>query len=64
MNNNIIGYISSFQNKLNNLFISTGFFLKSKIIKSSHKGKSNTLFYFWVLFFKMNFFGVVTFFLS
>ena len=37
--NNVIGGISSFQNGLNNLFSSTGFYSKIKVIEGSHKGK-------------------------
>ena len=36
--NNIID-ISSFQNELNDVFSSIGFYLRSKIIESSHKGE-------------------------
>ena len=57
--NNIID-ISSFQNELNGLFSSTGFYLKSKVIEGSHKGK-NMFFNFWALL-KMYIFEVVTFF--
>ena len=45
----------------NDLFSSTGFYLKSKVIEDSHKGK-NMFFNFWELLFKMNNFEVVTFF--
>ena len=55
--------ISSFQNRLNNLFSSTGFYLKSKVIEYSHKGK-NMFFNFWALLLKMYIFAVVTFFLA
>ena len=58
--NNIID-ISSFQNGLNGLFSSTGFYLKSKVIEGSHKGK-NMFFNFWALLLKMYIFEVVTFF--
>ena len=44
--------ISSFQNGLNDLFSSTGFCLKSKVIEGSHKGK-NMFFNFWALLLKM-----------
>ena len=37
-NNNID--ISSFQNGLNNLFSSTGFYLKSKVIEGNYKGEN------------------------
>ena len=36
--NNIVN-IPSFQNVLNDLFNSTGFYLKSKVVEGSHKGK-------------------------
>ena len=55
--------ISSFQNGLNDLFTSTGFYFNSKIIEVSHKGKNN-VFNFWTLFSKMYIFEVVTFFLA
>ena len=45
----------------NDLFSSTGFYLKSKVIEDGHKGK-NMFFNFWELLFKMNNFEVVTFF--
>ena len=35
--NNIID-ISSFENGLNNIFSSTGFYLKSKVIEGNHDG--------------------------
>ena len=38
MHNNIID-ISSFQNGLDDLLNSTGFYLKSKVIEGSHKGE-------------------------
>ena len=41
IHNNIIGSISSFQNGLNNLFSSTGFYFESKVIEGSHEGKNN-----------------------
>ena len=50
--NNIIGGISSFQNGLNDLFSSTGFYFKSKVIEGSHKGKNNMFFKFWAFFFQ------------
>ena len=49
--NNIIG-ISNFQNALNDLFSSTGFYFKSKVIEGSLKGK-NMFFNFWTLLLKM-----------
>ena len=58
--NNIID-ISSFQNELNGLFSSTGFYLKSKVIEGSHKGK-NMFFNFRELFLKMYIVEIVTFF--
>ena len=48
---NIIG-ISNFQNALNDLFSSTGFYFKSKVIEGSLKGK-NMFFNFWTLLLKM-----------
>ena len=39
IHNNIID-ISSFQNGLNDLFSSTGFYLKSKVMEGSHKEKN------------------------
>ena len=63
IHNNIISGISSFQNGLNDLFSSTGFYFKSKVIEVSHKGKNN-IFNFWTLFPKMYIFEVVTFFLA
>ena len=60
MHNNIID-ISSFQNGLNVLFSSTGFYLKSKVLEGSHKGK-NMFFCFWTLLHKIYIFVVVIFF--
>ena len=60
IDNKIIG-ISSFRNGLNELFSSTGFYLKSKVIEVSQK-RENIFFYFWVLCLKMYIFDVVTFF--
>ena len=40
--------ISSFQNGLNNLFSSTGVYLKSKVRECIHKGK-NMFLNFWAL---------------
>ena len=60
IHNNIIN-ISSFQNGLNELFSSTSFYLKSKVIEGSHKGK-NMFFNFWALLLKLYIFDVVTFF--
>ena len=62
IHNNIIGSISSFQNWLNNLFSSTGFYFNSKFIEVSRQGKNNRLFNLWTLFFKMYIFEVVVFF--
>ena len=42
MRNNIIG-ISSFQNWLNDIFSSTGFYFKSKVIEDSHEEKKYIL---------------------
>ena len=36
---NNIGNISSFQNGLNDIFSSAGFYFNSKVIEGSHKGK-------------------------
>ena len=58
--NNIID-IPSFQNGLNGLFSSTGFYLKSKVIEGSHKGKK-MFFNILALLFKIYIFEVVTFF--
>ena len=60
MCNNIID-ISSFQNGLIDLFSSTGFYFKSKVIESSHKGK-NMFFNLGTLLLKTYIFEVVTFF--
>ena len=60
MCNNIID-ISSFQNGLIDLFSSTGFYFKSKVIESSHKGK-NMFFNLCTLLLKTYIFEVVTFF--
>ena len=62
LHNNIIGSISSFQNGFNDLFTSTGFYFKSKVIEGSHKGKM--FFNFWVFSLKMYIFEVVAFFLT
>ena len=62
IHNNIIGSMSGFQNRFNNLFSSTGFYFKIKVIEGSHKGKNNVFFNFWALFFKIYIFEVVTFF--
>ena len=40
--------MSSFQNGLNDLFSSTGFYFESKVIEGSHKEK-NMFFNFWAL---------------
>ena len=60
---NNINDISSFQNGLNYIFNSTGFYLKSKVIEGSHKGK-NAFFNFWAILLKMYSFEVVTFFFA
>ena len=60
MHKNIID-ISSFQNGINDLFSSTGFYLKSKVIEGSQKGR-NTFFNFWAFLLKMYIFEIVTFF--
>ena len=60
IHNNIID-ISSFQNGLNDLYSSTGFYLKSKVIEGSHKGKK-MFFNILALLFKIYIFEVVTFF--
>ena len=60
IHNNIID-ISDFQNWVNVLFSSTGFYLKSKVIEGSHKVKS-IFFNFWAPLLKMYIFEVVTFF--
>ena len=60
MHNNIID-ISSFQNRLNDLFSSTGFYLESKVIEGSRKGK-NTFFNFWALLLKIYIFQAAKFF--
>ena len=49
---NNISNISSFENGLRNLFSSTGFCLKSKVIESNHKEK-NMFLNFWTNFPKM-----------
>ena len=59
MHSNIID-ISSFQNGLNDLFSSTGFYLKSKVIEGSYKSK-NMFFNFWALLLKIYIFEIVTF---
>ena len=56
IHNNIID-ISSFQNGLNDLYSSTGFYLKSKVIEVSHKEKN-----LGALLLKMYIFEVATFF--
>ena len=60
IHNNIID-ISSFQNGLNILFSSTGFYFKSKVLEGSHKGKK-LFFNFWALLVKMYIFAVLVFF--
>ena len=57
--NNIIGSIPSFQNGLNKLFTSIGFYFKSKVIEGSLKGKN--VFLILGTFFKMYIFQVVIF---
>ena len=54
--------IASLKNELNNLFLSTGLYLKSNVLVS-HKGE-NMFFNFWALLLKMYIFAVVTFFLA
>ena len=44
----------------NDIFSTTGFYFKSKVIEGSHKGKI-CFFTFWALLFKMQIFEVVTF---
>ena len=61
IHNNVIG-ISSFQNGLQNLFSSTGFCFKSKVIEGSHKGKNMLFLSFEHLFSKCTIFMFVTFF--
>ena len=58
--NNITGRIPSFQNGLNKLFTSIGFYFKSKVIEGSLKGKNN-VFLILGTFFKMYIFQVVIF---
>ena len=41
IHNNIIDNILSFQNGLNDLFRSTGFYFKGKVIEGNHKGENN-----------------------
>ena len=53
--------ISSFQNGLNDLFSSTGFYLTSKVIEGSHNGKNMFFFNFWAFLFKIHIFQVVAF---
>ena len=60
IHNNITD-ISNFQNGLNILFVSTGFYFKSKVLEGSHKGK-NVFFNFWALLVKMYIFAVLVFF--
>ena len=56
--------ISSFQNGLNELFSSTGFYFKSKVIEGFHKGGED-VFLNYGPFFKMYvFIEVVIFFLA
>ena len=49
IHNNIISDISSFQNEFNDLFSSTGFYFKNKVIESSRKGEIMFL-SIWALF--------------
>ena len=58
---NNITDISSFQNGLKDLFSSTGFYFKIKVIADSHKGK-NVFLNFWEILLKMYIFDVVTLF--
>ena len=60
MHNNIID-MSSFQNGLNDLFSSNGFYVKIKVSERTHQGK-NRFFNFWALLLKMYIFEVVTIF--
>ena len=60
MQNKII-VISSFQTGFSDLFSSTGFYFKSKVIEGSHNRK-NMFLNFWALFLKIYIFQVVTFF--
>ena len=55
--NNVIG-ISSLQNWLYNLFNSTGFHFKSKVIEGSYKGKNMIFFNIWAILPKMYYFCV------
>ena len=50
--------VSSFQNWLNDLFSSTGFYFESNVIEGSHK-EENMFFNFWTLLLKMYIFEVV-----
>ena len=62
IHDNTIG-ILRFQNKLNDLFSSTGFYVKSKVREGSDNGK-NMFFNFGALLLKMCCFEVVAFFFS
>ena len=53
---NIIS-ISSFQNGVNDLINSTGFYFKMKVMEGSHKGKNNVFLICGHLFSKMYIFG-------
>ena len=59
-----IGSISCFQNGLNDLSCSTGFYFKSKVLEGSNKGKNNLFFNFRALFYKMYIYEVMTIFLT
>ena len=61
--NNVIG-ISSLQNWLYNLFNSTGFHFKSKVIEGSYKGKNMIFFNIWAILLKMYYFCVCDIFFS
>ena len=58
---NNINDILSFQNGLNVLLSSTGFYLKSKVVEGSHRGE-NLFSNFWTLLLKIYIFEIVTFF--
>ena len=48
--------ISSFQNGLNELFSSTGFYFNSKVIEGFHKGGGRRFFKLWALFQNVRFY--------
>ena len=60
MHNNIID-MSSFENGLNDLFSSNGFYVKIKVSERTNQGK-NKFFNFWALLLKMYIFEMVTIF--